>query len=739
MPNEKPVPQKIPLDKIHDLPGIPTVTLADKSYGGLVASILLDGVKEPVILRQREDGEYQLVSGYRRRKATELAKLKELPALVYDMSEKDALEYHKIANLNPDAPIPGKLVEKDSKALSDKKPDEPDKKDEAKKLEDKKTEAPKPEMSAPASTDKKPAAPEKKDEAKKPEEKKAEAPKPEMPASAPADKKPAVAVKKDEAKKPDEKEAETPKVVKPAPASADKKPAEPEKKDENKKPVEKNAEAPKAQKPAPAPATKEPAKPANEKEKKAAEAPAPAAADKEKKPAPKKEDKPAKAPAPKKEDKHVEKTAVGPTGTSITKLLGEKLDPPTEKDKKSLPIPGEGEAFSAVLHPAYLKKADINTFSVDRSSDDFKELFKSIERFGVKDPVLARFNKDGDLEILSGQRRHLIASELNYPVPTIIQQLDDDDARILVADGNLHREHISTYDLSRALRMKADSMKRKAGRKLRGVKGGPETDELIAKEMGMSTMKLNRLMKLSEATQQICDLVDDGIIAVSIAYNIAFLQPKHQDTVADLIGINVKVNNENTTNLKKIAANESLTEQKIRDVLEGKYPPKVVEKPKAVEPPVPVAQPMAPAPAAIPKSPDVGSPVPGQPADKVIPFPAAPASEPAPAQPVPAAPTQPTAATPTVESAPAAQTTPTQAAAAPTPAEAPKEVQDRENSYETKIVLRGDRLRKYFPDVSMTPLAIENSIYDALEERRQRQAKEKAKAEIFKGKKEPVK
>ena len=734
MPNEKPIPQKIPLDKIHDLPGIPTVTLADKSYGGLVASILLDGVKEPVILRQREDGEYQLVSGYRRRKATELAKLKELPALVYDMSEKDALEYHKIANLNPDATIPGKLVENDKPAKdektapapTDKKPAEPEKKDEVTKPEEKKAEAPKAEKPAPAPADKKPAEPEKKDEAKKPEEKKAEAPKPEKPAPAPADKKLAEPEKKDGAKKPDEKKAEAPKAEKPAPAPADKKPAEPENKDGAKKLDEKKAETPKVEKPAPAPAN-------NEKEKKAAEAPAPAATDKEK--------KPAKAPAPKKKEvveKPVGKTALGPTGTSITKLLGEKLDPPTEKDKKSLPIPGEGEAFSAVLHPAYLKKADINTFSVDRSSDDFKELFKSIERFGVKDPVLARFNKDGDLEILSGQRRHLIASELNYPVPTIIQQLDDDDARILVADGNLHREHISTYDLSRALRMKADSMKRKAGRKLRGVKGGPETDELIAKEMGMSTMKLNRLMKLSEATQQICDLVDDGTIAVSIAYNIAFLQPKHQDTVADLIGINVKVSNENTTNLKKIAAKESLTEQKIRDVLEGKYPPKVIEKPKAVEPPAPATQPMAPAPAAIPKSPDIGTPVPGQPADKVIPFPAAPASEPAPAQP--------TAATPSVESAPAAQTPPAQANNAPpvsavpaVPAGASKEAQDRENSYETKIVLRGDRLRKYFPDVSMTPLAIENSIYDALEERRQRQAKEKAKADIFKGKKEPVK
>ena len=569
-----------------------------------------------------------------------------------------------------------------------------------------------------------------------------------MPASAPADKKPAEPEKKDEAKKPDEKKAEAPKPKSPPRLLPTRSLPSRRRRTRPRSRTKRKLRLPRPKSPPAPPATKESAKPANEKEKKAAEAPAPAAADKEKKPAPKKEDKPAKAPVPKKEDKPVEKTAVGPTGTSITKLLGEKLDPPTEKDKKSLPIPGEGEAFSAVLHPAYLKKADINTFSVDRSSDDFKELFKSIERFGVKDPVLARFNKDGDLEILSGQRRHLIASELNYPVPTIIQQLDDDDARILVADGNLHREHISTYDLSRALRMKADSMKRKAGRKLRGVKGGPETDELIAKEMGMSTMKLNRLMKLSEATQQICDLVDDGTIAVSIAYNIAFLQPEHQDTVADLIGINVKVNNENTTNLKKIAAKESLTEQKIRDVLEGKYPPKVVEKPKAVEPPAPATPPMAPAPAAIPKSPDVGAPVPGQPADKVIPFPAAPVQE---TRPVgacspthslyPLLPRSPPLPLQLLRALRQHRPTPrpTPVPTAPTPTETPKEAQDRENSYETKIVLRGDRLRKYFPDVSMTPLAIENSIYDALEERRQRQAKEKAKAEIFKGKKEPVK
>lgn len=648
MPNEKPIPQQIPIEKIHDLPGVTDFKLPEKSYGTLVSSILVNGLREPVILRQQENGEYQLVHGYRRRKAAELAKLKTLDALVYDMTEKEAKDYRVAVAANPEAPIPGKLVEKaaESKAAPPKEEKPTEKKSDSVPAEKK-------------ADDKQPA------KTAEPQEKKAEV--------AP----PAQAKASDE--KPAEKKAEA--AAPPAAKPEEKKPAEPPKPDKG-------------------------AKADDQKEKKATEAAAPAATEKAKKAAP------AKVPA-KEEEKPVGTAAVGPAGTTITKLLGEKLSPPTEKDKKALPVPGDGEAFSVVLHPAYLKKADINTFSVDRDSDDFKELYQSIKRFGVKDPVLARFNKDGELEILSGQRRHLIASELNYPVPTIIQQLDDDDARILVADGNLHREHISTYDLSRALRMKADSMKRKAGRKIRGAKSGPETDEIIAKEMGMSTMKLNRLMKLSEATRSICDLVDEGRLPTSVAYNIAFLQPKHQDTVADLIGINVKVNNENTGILKKVASAESLTEQKIRDVLEGKYPPKVVEKPKPVAPPPPAAQPMAPA--GVSKSPDIPVPPvpPGQPKapDNVVPFPS---NGTAPAQ-------APPSVTPGKEAAPAAAVPPKSAT----------EPQDRENSYETKIVLRGDRLRKYFPDVSMTPREIEDSVYDALEMRRQMQEKAKQKAEIF--------
>ena len=90
----------------------------DKSCGGLVTSIQAGGVKEPVVLRLREDGEYQLVTGYRRRRACELAKLKDIPALVYEMSMPSALNYHRQVKNQPNIPIPGKPV---PPAATDKK------------------------------------------------------------------------------------------------------------------------------------------------------------------------------------------------------------------------------------------------------------------------------------------------------------------------------------------------------------------------------------------------------------------------------------------------------------------------------------------------------------------------------------------------------------------------------------------------------------------------------------------
>ena len=393
--------------------------------------------------------------------------------------------------------------------------------------------------------------------------------------------------------------------------------------------------------------------------------------------------------------------AMGPAGTAITQVLEDRLYPPSEKDKKDLPRPGKGETFSVKLHPGYLKPSEFNKFSVDKSSDDYQELRKSIELLGVKEPVLARPGKDGELEIISGQRRHVVASELNYPVPTIIAAIDDDDAKILVADSNIHREKITSFDLSRALRMKMDAMKHKAGRRRKGETGpNLNSDEVLAAEMGMTVAKLNRIIRLSEASVEVCSRVDDGSLSVSLASAISFLRPANQDKLLDLMDINLKPTTEQVGRMRALDKTGKLTEQAMRDIIANKdIAPKKVESAVPIMPAAPTAAPSQPVPAA----------------------PATPGKEPLPPNPTPAM-------------GPAAASVP----ASPNVPAADKGEDDpfkgkQERPEILKIVLTGDRLRKYFPDVEMTPREVEESIYGALEERRQRQIRQQKKDEIFKG------
>ena len=380
-----------------------------------------------------------------------------------------------------------------------------------------------------------------------------------------------------------------------------------------------------------------------------------------------------------------------------------------------------------------------NTVSVDVSSDDYMELKKSIELNGVKEPVLTRINPKGGLEILSGQRRHMIAREFNYPVPAIIQKIDDNDAMILVADSNLHRPHISTYDLSRTLRNKMTAMKRKAGRKKRGVPGADElqSDAMLAKEMGISTSRLNRIIRLSEATKAVCDAVDDNSLELSIASDLSFLSPEHQNAVIDLVGLNLKPTVKRVQRLRDAEKRGNLDDKTMRAILEDKD----IQPVKPPEPPKPApTQPDPPFPVASMVTPNV-SPAPA-PATGTSPVSLAPPNM-KPVMPEPLK-QENTARPPATQTAEKPETAPEPAvnvipisteSKQPGESKADEEPiahnSQRDSMYSTKVVLGGDRLRKYFPDVSMTPDEIVDSIYSALEERRQREARMKQKTEIL--------
>ena len=403
--------------------------------------------------------------------------------------------------------------------------------------------------------------------------------------------------------------------------------------------------------------------------------------------------------------------AVGPTGTAITQVFDARLNPPDEKALKDLPIPKEGESYFITLHPAYLERSKYNNFSVDKDSDNFKELYKAVELTGIKDPVLARPKEGGGLEILSGQRRHLIGTELNYPIPTIIQRIDDADAKILVADSNLHRDKISTYDLSRALKMKMEGMKQKAGRKKKGELGEKlNTDEAIAKEMGITVSKFNRMLRMSEATKDVCSKVDDGTLALSIASALSFLKPKNQDMAVRLSDLGYRLSTERVEYLKRVEKAGRLTEDAMRKVLEGEN---ILDPPKVV--PLPVKQ-------------EKNSPAAVQPAPQVA------ATAPSPS---PVIPSSPDVAVPPAHVVPTTTVPVSVVNRDASSGTVPEQEDDpfkgkQERAENTKVILSGDRLRKYYPDVSMTPREIEEDIYGKLERCRQMDEKQKAKDSIFK-------
>lgn len=531
-----------------------------------------------------------------------------------------------------------------------KKPDTPAKPADAKAAltaEAKKPEAsakPADSKAAPATEPKKPNAPVKPAEGKTAPA--AESKKPDTPAkSTDAKTAPATEVKKPEtpAKPADSKAVPAAEPKKPdTPAkSADSKTApvaEPKKSDTPAKPADaKTAPAAEVKKPetparqadskaAPAAESKKPdtpAKPADSKatpttEQKKPDTPA-KSTDTKTAPAaePKKPDTPAKpadskttpAAEQKKPDTPAKTTEVKspnlsavepPKGVKITQIFSDRLEKPDDKALHDLPIPKEGEAFSMRLHPAYFYDFLEHPFTVNREVDDYKELYDSIKQNGINEPVKARPRAQGGLELLSGHRRHDIAMQLNYPVPVVIVQMDDDTARIEVVDGNLHRQDIPTSELARAAKMKMEALARKAGRRSKMEQlTSPQkrTDQIVAEDMGMSRNQVNRLVRIDSLVPELKKQVDDKKLPFNTAVELSYLKPEEQGEVVDFMRKEEVVPSmAQATKLKEVSKAAQEAEKKAA----RSEPPKAPSTPTAAQMPStfkqPVSEPPKPAP-----------------------------------------------------------------------------------------------------------------------------------------------
>lgn len=91
--------RKISISSISPLPGQPRTHFDDAALSELAESIRARGVIQPIIVRPRENGRYQLVAGERRWRAAQKAQLHEIPALVRDLDEREVMALALIENL----------------------------------------------------------------------------------------------------------------------------------------------------------------------------------------------------------------------------------------------------------------------------------------------------------------------------------------------------------------------------------------------------------------------------------------------------------------------------------------------------------------------------------------------------------------------------------------------------------------------------------------------------------------
>ena len=96
----------IPVEKLKPFPNHPFQVRDDDSMRETVESIKTYGVLQPAIVRPSKDGDYEILSGHRRKRACELAGRKTIPTIVRELDDDAAIIFMVDSNLQRENILP---------------------------------------------------------------------------------------------------------------------------------------------------------------------------------------------------------------------------------------------------------------------------------------------------------------------------------------------------------------------------------------------------------------------------------------------------------------------------------------------------------------------------------------------------------------------------------------------------------------------------------------------------------
>lgn len=98
--------EEIALDLITDFQNHPFKIRDDEEMKKMVESVKENGVLNPILVRPKENGMYEIISGHRRKRASEIVRNKSIPAIVRNLTDDEAIIIMVDSNLQREEILP---------------------------------------------------------------------------------------------------------------------------------------------------------------------------------------------------------------------------------------------------------------------------------------------------------------------------------------------------------------------------------------------------------------------------------------------------------------------------------------------------------------------------------------------------------------------------------------------------------------------------------------------------------
>ena len=249
-----------------------------------------------------------------------------------------------------------------------------------------------------------------------------------------------------------------------------------------------------------------------------------------------------------------------------------------------------GEETSLELDISRIQPFQNHPFKVV-DDDKMEDLVNSIRLNGVLTPVLVRPTDEGGYEMISGHRRMHAAERAGFTkIPSIIRELTDDAATIVMVEANSQREEVLPSEKAFAYKMRYEAVRRSTGRKSKEeIETGnvsqlgtqKRSDKLLAEEFGESRNQIHRFIRLTELIPELLDMVDIKKMPLMTAVEVSYIEQKVQKYLYEYIKENGMVKSYQVTALRKYLEEfETVGQAKMISILNENLPGKT--QPKAV-------------------------------------------------------------------------------------------------------------------------------------------------------------